>query len=98
MTATQSAHFCVEDGFEHEDQARKGSRVMAVRLIESLKTRGYVSFMPAERPSSPDVIWDEFAGCRILVQYIAPGLPSQWADKFAVRVDTLASNYSGHHQ
>jgi hypothetical protein len=58
--------------------------------VEDLKAKGYTSFSPPPRPTGPDVAWDQFNDCRILVMYILPFLPSRWADKFALRVDVLA--------
>jgi len=82
----------VSDGFNTEHQARQASREMAVKLIEALKAEGFTRFAPPTRPASdyPDSAWDEFADCRVVVAWIEPGMPTQYAGLYAVRVDTLA--------
>jgi len=82
----------VSGGFDSEQEAREASREMAVKLIEELKSEGFTRFAPPARPTSdyPDSAWDEFADCRVVVAWIATGLPTRYAGFYAVRVDTLA--------
>jgi hypothetical protein len=55
-----------------------------------LTDRGYTSFTAPSMPGSIDVMGYANGSYRALWQYILPWLPSRWADKFVVRVDTLA--------
>ncbi len=81
----------LSNGYDSEDEARGASRLMAVSLIESLKEKGFTRFAPPLRDGGFEHgQWDEFADCRILVAWIEPHKFSQYAGKYAVRVDTLA--------
>ncbi len=83
-------HLFAQEGFDDEQSARRHSRDLAVDLLDALKEAGYSDFCPPERPKDPDVIWDEFANCRILIQWIPDWSPNPLRGKFAARADTLA--------
>jgi hypothetical protein len=88
-------HFTSRTGFETEQEAREASRTEAIDLIQELERRGYTGFTPPPRPALAE-IWDEFANCRIIIQYLLGFGPLHLQDKFVVQLDTLCFKKAQH--
>ena len=83
---------CVEGGYGSEADALAAIDDHIERLEAALRWRRLRAVEAPARPSV-EVGHSETRGAyRILIQYIPPWLPSQYADQFALRVDTLAED------
>ena len=83
--------WALEDGYETECEALAVRHELAEKLIAELRSKGFSDFVPPEMPAT--MLQREhginISDCRVLVRWIPDWLPSRWAGKFAVRVDTL---------
>jgi len=84
------AQFCIEHGYDSEAEAEAAVPELAARLMRQLKADGYASFTAPDVPNMAGVRAYVQGSYRVVSQYVLPWLPSQWAHKFVVRVDTLA--------
>ncbi len=82
--------FTLIEAFDEERDARFASRDLAVTLEQDVIAKGYRELQPPMRPKEPDLIWDVFAHCRILIRWIPEGAYSADAGRYQLRVDTTA--------
>lgn len=89
----EGEHFSLEMGFETERQAIAAWPRLRTQLLRDLRAKGYTTFWAPEMPTRERDTWrgQIMGGVRCLMMYIPPWQPSQWADQFATRVDTIAT-------
>ncbi len=83
--------FHVEHGYDTEAQAVAAVDGLKGVLLKGMGRRGYSDLTAPPLPFETSFAIAETQGpFRVLVAYIAPWIPNQWADKFVARVDTVA--------